>query len=89
MQLAALTFVLLTSLIGTFVIIKTLVELFFADKSANITKILISDGDQAEYLIRTALIRTNDIIKVIYNGDDPEIIAIIGCLSRENPRVHS
>lgn len=91
MQIEYITlfFVILTSLIGTFFIVKTIYELFLDDKYKGISEIIITseNEDKAEYIIRTAIETTDCIVTVCYSGESKEVKDIINRLSSENMRV--
>lgn len=89
LQYLALSFVILTSLVGTFFIVKTIYILFLCDDyrgkhQINLTR---KNENQTEYILRTALTTTDGSIIVRYCGDNPEVMEIIQRLSRENTRI--
>lgn len=85
----AFTFVIFTSLIGTFFIAKTIYGLFFCDQITAPVIIQINQKNHmdAEYIIRCAQYSTNGTILVEYDKNDEEVACIVEKLAMENSRI--
>lgn len=87
-QALTLSFVIFTSLVGTFFVAMTLFELFLSDEKQTL-KIVIDQANQdnAEYILRSALLKTNQYIEVNVQTSSPDANRIVELLAGETSRI--